>query len=77
MALMTISIAMMGFGVAKGFRYFVKCQRKSLLDPPIDLLAEDNNDSKNTSENNETTNSDKHHKYSKAQARQRFKKGKT
>ncbi|XP_011305971.1 small glutamine-rich tetratricopeptide repeat-containing protein 2 [Fopius arisanus] len=75
MALLTISIAMLGFAIAKGFRYFVKCQRKSLLEPPFDLLGEGNPESQ--SENETDKNYDKHPKYSKAQARQRFKKGKT
>ncbi|XP_034933633.1 hsp70-Hsp90 organizing protein 1-like [Chelonus insularis] len=75
MALLTISIAMLGFAIAKGFRYFVKCQRKSLLEPPIDLMN-DNNQANDKESNNEKT-TDKHPKYSKAQARQRFKKGKT
>lgn len=76
MALLTISIAMLGFGVAKGFRYFVKCQRKSLLEPPVDLLNEskDNADDIEAEKNSEK---EKHPKYSKAQARQRFKKGKS
>lgn len=76
MALLTMSIAMLGFGIAKGFRYFVKCQRKSLLDPPVDLFGEnkEEHDDVDTEMNNEK---EKHPKYSKAQARQRFKKGKS
>ncbi|PSN44163.1 hypothetical protein C0J52_17430 [Blattella germanica] len=38
MALLTIAIAMIGYGIARGFRYYVKCQREALLEPPIDLL---------------------------------------
>lgn len=75
MALLTISIAMLGFAAAKGFRYFVKCQRKSLLEPPIDLLGDETSEDKNDAETDK--NHEKHPKYSKAQARQRFKKGKT
>lgn len=79
MALLTISIAMLGFAIAKGFRYFVKCQRKSLLDPPIDLheggAGAKANDG--ASESDKSNDKEKHPKYSKAQARQRFKKGKT
>ncbi|XP_076288950.1 serine/threonine-protein phosphatase 5-like [Lasioglossum baleicum] len=76
MALLTMSIAMLGFGVAKGFRYFVKCQRKSLLEPPMDLFGENKEqaDDVNPEMNGEK---EKHPKYSKAQARQRFKKGKS
>lgn len=69
---------MLGFGIAKGFRYFVKCQRKSLLEPPFDLSDENSNDQTNQENNeSENKNNEKHPKYSKAQARQRFKKGKT
>lgn len=38
MALLTIAIAMIGYGVARGSRYYIKCQREALLDPPVDLL---------------------------------------
>jgi len=31
MALLTMTIAMIGFGIAKGLRYFLKHQRKSVL----------------------------------------------
>ena len=74
MALMTISIAMLGFVVAKGFRYFVKCQRKSLLEPPIETSE---SSGKSNDDTDKTADKEMHHKYSKAQARQRFKKGKT
>lgn len=76
MAFLTISIAMLGFGIAKGFRYFVKCQRKSLLEPPVDLFG-DNNQEADDVEAEMNGEKDKHPKYSKAQARQRFKKGKS
>lgn len=76
MALLTMSIAMLGFGIAKGFRYFVKCQRKSLLEPPTDLFGgnKEEFDDVEAEMNNEK---EKHSKYSKAQARQRFRKGKS
>lgn len=76
MASLTIAIAMVGFGIAKGFRYFVKCQRKSLLEPPIDLLGQSEEDSQKA-ESEKVEEKDRYHKYSKAQARQRFKKGKS
>ncbi|XP_014602148.1 PREDICTED: hsp70-Hsp90 organizing protein 3-like isoform X1 [Polistes canadensis] len=77
MALLTISIAMLGFCIAKGFRYFVKCQRKSLLEPPIDLYPESNKDKFENNEADKENEQEKHPKYSKALARQRFKKGKS
>lgn len=75
MASLTIAIAMIGFAIAKGCRYFVKCQRQSLLDPPIDLLNDNQGEAGTDSDKN--GDKEKHHKYSKAQARQRFKKGKS
>ncbi|KOC69563.1 Stress-induced-phosphoprotein 1, partial [Habropoda laboriosa] len=80
MALMTMSIAMLGFGIAKGFRYFVKCQRKSLLEPPVDLFSMDAGDSNEEFDDAEAemnNEKEKHPKYTKAQTRQRFKKGKS
>lgn len=76
MALLTMSIAMLSFGIAKGFRYFVKCQRKSLLEPPVDLLNDDKEETENI-EVEKNGEKEKHPKYSKAQARQRFKKGRS
>jgi hypothetical protein len=38
MALLTIAVAMVGYGIARGIRYYVKCQREALLEPPVDLL---------------------------------------
>ncbi|KAK2583443.1 hypothetical protein KPH14_009417 [Odynerus spinipes] len=77
MALLTISIAMLGFCIAKGFRYFVKCQRKSLLEPPIDLFPENNKDDLEDVEADKGSEKERHPKYNKALARQRFKKGKS
>nr|CAH7717409.1 unnamed protein product [Callosobruchus chinensis] len=69
MAFVTIVIAMVGYGLARLYRYWVKCQKNGLLDPPIDLLKE-----------NETDDAEKEVKhtarYTKSQARQRYKKGK-
>jgi hypothetical protein len=38
MALLTVAVAAIGYGVARGFRYCIKCQREALLEPPVDLL---------------------------------------
>lgn len=75
MVLLTMAIAMIGYGVAKGFRYFVKCQRRSLLEAPIDLYEEGKGE--NVEDSDKNSEKEKHPKYSKAQARQRFKKGKS
>lgn len=79
MALLTISIALIGYAIAKGIRYYTKCQRKALLEPPIDLLPEETR----SAPSEEADDEEGHHqkdrtpRYTKAQARQRFKKGKS
>lgn len=81
MVLMVIVISAIGYGIARGVRYYVKQQRIGLLEPPVDLLDEfkktndqcNDNDSL-TADNEPYTNRTR---YSKAQARQRFKRGKT
>lgn len=37
MASLTIAIAMIGYLAARGYRYYIKCQRKALLEMPISL----------------------------------------
>lgn len=37
MAFVTIAIAMVGYGIAKLYRYWVKTRKNGLLEPPIDL----------------------------------------
>lgn len=77
MALLTISIAFIGYAIAKGFRYYTKCQRKSLLEPPLDLLpGTDGGEEEEEEEEGSGQHKDRT-RYTKAQARQRFKKGKS
>ncbi|XP_034230356.1 protein STIP1 homolog [Thrips palmi] len=79
MALLTISIALIGYAISKGIRYYVKCQRKSLLEPPLDLLPEESKPAQSEDGDDEEEGAG-HHKsprFTKAQARQRFKKGKS
>ncbi|XP_067005371.1 stress-induced-phosphoprotein 1 [Anabrus simplex] len=75
MALLTIAVAMIGYGMARGFRYYVKCQRTALLEPPVDLLPEEPKEPDPRS-CNEPVRNERSHRYTKAQARQRFKRGK-
>lgn len=81
MVLMVVVISVIGYGIARGYRYYMKQQRRGLLDPPVDLLdefkkatndpaASDTTASENEPQANRT-------RYTKAQARQRFKRGKT
>lgn len=82
MVLMIIVISAIGYGIARGYQYYRKQQKIGLLEPPVDLLDEfkkptdsaspGGGDSGEASEpyTNRT-------RYTKAQARQRFKRGKT
>ncbi|XP_063234657.1 uncharacterized protein LOC134537786 [Bacillus rossius redtenbacheri] len=74
-ALLIICVAMLGYAAARAYRFYMKTLRRSLLDPPVDLLPGEKTSSKE--ELNETDKEEKHHRYTKAQARQRFKKGKS
>ncbi|RZC38460.1 STI1-like protein [Asbolus verrucosus] len=71
MAFVTIIIAMVGYGIAKTYRYYIKCQRDGLLEPPADLLNEDDKPDAKDKETKAHTP-----RYTKSQARQRYKKGK-
>lgn len=79
MVLMVIVVSAIGYGIARGYRYYLKQQKIGLLEPPVNLLDEfkkpdDQPTTNETSENEPYTN---RVRYSKAQARQRFKRGKT
>ncbi|KAL3279675.1 hypothetical protein HHI36_017181 [Cryptolaemus montrouzieri] len=70
MSLVTIVIAMIGYGLARSYRYFTKCSKGGLLEPPPNLGFDDEKDETNEAETKT------HTRYSKSQARQRYKKGK-
>lgn len=74
MLLLIMTLAGTCYFIAKLFRYYSKLQDRALLDPPIDILES----FKKTSEDVEGNNVDSttsRNRYSKAQARQRFRKG--
>ncbi|XP_057373918.1 uncharacterized protein LOC130694827 [Daphnia carinata] len=83
--LMTIAISFIGFGFCKLYRYYVKNQRDSLLQPPFDLSGEndslDNNSHEEPNGNGGGTKMpegrDNQKKFTKAQARHRYRKGKS
>lgn len=80
MVLVVLVVAGIGFGIAKMIRYYTKLQRKGLLDPPINLLEDFQPTKEEETENGGVAGSEQkppRNRYSKAQARQRFKKGKT
>ncbi|KAL1117877.1 hypothetical protein AAG570_004190, partial [Ranatra chinensis] len=76
MALLTISVAVLGFGMAKGYAYFINCQQKGLLDAPVEMINKGDNPVSNGKEKDKLPGSN-HHRYTKAQSRLRLKKGKT
>lgn len=76
---MIIVITAIGYGIARGYRYFRKQQKIGLLEPPVNLLDEfkkptEQSTSNDAGENEAYTN---RVRYTKAQARQRFRRGKT
>lgn len=63
--------------IARGIRYYTKQQRRGLLDPPIDLLDEFKKKDDVECDLEAETTINNRTRYTKAQARQRFKRGKT
>ncbi|XP_069999464.1 uncharacterized protein [Penaeus vannamei] len=82
-SIITIVFSVLGLMLGYCYRWYIKNQRKALLEPPIDLLGE--NESKEgaadgeekASEENAQEETRSHTRYSKAQARYRYKKGKS
>ncbi|GAB0098034.1 hsp70-Hsp90 organizing protein [Sergentomyia squamirostris] len=74
--LLIVVLSLIGYGCYRMYRYMKNLQRKGNLEPPVDLLegfekqeeAEEMTDSQNSANRN---------RYTKAQARQRFRKGKS
>lgn len=75
MVLMVMVISAVCFGIAKVSRYYIKQQKRSQLDQPLDLI--DGFRKRNTDVRDEAEPPTSRTRYSKAQARQRFKRGKT
>lgn len=78
MVLLVMIVASIGFGIAKSFRYYLKFHRKGMIESPTELsedfLIQDPSDDANDDEEQLPK---KRNRYSKSQARFRFKKGKT
>jgi len=68
--LVVLVMAAVGYGIARVYRYYGRIQRNGLLDPPIDLLGDDQDKEDNSAKKTEEK------PRNKAAARQRFKKGK-
>lgn len=76
MVLLVMIAASIGYGIAKSFRYYLNFHRKGMIEPPTEL-SEDFMVQEPTIEGDEETMPKKRNRYSKSQARFRFKKGKT
>jgi tetratricopeptide (TPR) repeat protein len=77
MVFLVMIAAAIGYGIAKSFRYYLKFHRKGLIEPPTEfsedfLVQEASGDGEEGEEIPKKRN-----RYSKSQARFRFKKGKT
>lgn len=83
MILMVIVVSAIGYGLSAGFLYYRKQQKIGLLEPPVNLLdefkrpANASDASSAAGENGENEPYTNRVRYTKAQARQRFKRGKT
>lgn len=84
MVILVIVISLVGYALARGYLHYSKLQTAKRLSRPktaIDKNADNNKreetvDEANAAMNNETAALKNRIRYSKAQARQRFKKGK-
>lgn len=76
---MIIVISAIGYGIACGYLYYRKQQKIGLLEPPVNLLDEFKKPTEQTETNDNGENEPYTNRvrYTKAQARQRFKRGKT
>ncbi|KAK6643778.1 hypothetical protein RUM43_000041 [Polyplax serrata] len=73
MLLMTFAIAIIGYFVGNGTRFYLKSQRSALLYPPVDLF----DDIELKKDEKVMKDKDARPRYSKAQLRQRLKKGRS
>lgn len=76
MCLLVLVFSAVGYGIVRLYRYYVNQQRSGLLDQPLDLL-DDFKKKDETGEPEPVETAANRTRYTKAQARQRFKRGKT
>lgn len=78
MVFLVMLIAGFGFAIAKLFRYFLKIHRRGLIEPPVKLSSDFLAGTVNQDvEEEEEEMPKKRNRYTKSQARLRFKKGKS
>ncbi|KAF0309174.1 STI1-like protein [Amphibalanus amphitrite] len=82
--MLVLLVAGAGYGLCKGYRLYLAGQRRSLLQPPLDLLGGDPATSGDDPTAGGADGEDaaaeqpaaRHHKFTKAQARKRYRNGK-
>lgn len=78
--LLVLLVAGAGYGLCRAYRLFLAGQRRSLLEPPVDLLggASDPDDSAAAGDDDSADQppANRHNKFTKAQARKRYRNGK-
>ncbi|XP_066151210.1 stress-induced-phosphoprotein 1-like [Euwallacea fornicatus] len=72
MSFITIIMSLSGYGIARFWRAYVKGQQRSLLDAPLELLNDLGGKEEEEQENKRRTP-----RYTKSQARMRYRKGKS
>lgn len=77
MVLLVMVVSGIGYAVATAIRYYSRLQKRSMLEPPVELLDDFKKDDggKDAAADDELPAN--RNRYSKAQARQRFRKGKS
>ncbi|XP_053632063.1 uncharacterized protein [Cherax quadricarinatus] len=84
-SVVTIMFSLLGLGLGFCYRIYNQNQRKALLEPPLDFLGIDDGDARNgvsgarekVGSGDEGEERRHHPRYNKAQARHRYKKGKS
>lgn len=82
MVLLVMAVSGVCFGIAKLYHYYTKLQKRGLLEPPVDMLDGFRKEKSGGSGDQDGIDDDadltpNRNRYSKAQARQRFRKGKS
>lgn len=81
MVLMVLVVSAIGFGIARVYLYYLKQQKIGMLEPPVNLLDEFKKSADPSASNEGEQDAGEQYtnrtRYTKAQARQRFKRGKT
>lgn len=77
MVFLVMIAASIGFGIAKTFRYYLKFHRKGMIEPPTELSEDFLVQEPSGEDDDGEQMPKKRNRYSKSQARFRFKKGKT